>query len=354
MKILTEYYKKFILVLLIPYLAFMFLLVIQIPFAVYSPGGITEVEDLIDIDYNQDKEIDGTMSTTYIVAIQRPTYFQFILGTFSPYANISVLSTTYQTYTNQEIAQISYLDKQISVDASIIIAYSKAAEVNPDIQINYMMKTLVFGKAEYLDHYDEINFGDEFIQLIGDDGVIVTDMADIDANTQNADSYDWTFKNEDGQLYTVTLSKDEEYNKFGVTLKEYALVDQSTIYPTYTMRSSNIGGPSGGLLQTLAIYNHLIDEDLTHGLKIAGTGTIRYDGTVGAIGGVEQKVITAYVNKVDLFFMPESPGDTVNQNDNYHVALRVCEEYGINPDGWLVGVSTFDEAVAYLEGLDAS
>ncbi len=352
MKVLTKYYKKIILVLIIPYLIFSFLLFARIPFAVYSPGGISEVEDLIDIDYNNDKIIEGSISTTYIMAIQRPTYFQFILGTLSPYASISTLSTTYETYTNKEIAQISYLDKETSVDASIIIAYTYAKKVNPEIEINYVVKSLVYGKAEYLDHYDEINFGDEFVKLVGDDGYEVTDISEISDFTKNLSSYDFTFKNEDGETYTVSLSKNPEYNKFGVTLKEYAIVDDSTIYPTYTEKQSNIGGPSGGLLQTLAIYNHLIDEDLTHGLKIAGTGTIRYDGSVGYIGGVEQKVITAYVNKVDLFFMPSL--DSAYTHDNYQVALKVCEKYGINPDGWLIPVSSFSDAIAYLEGLDES
>jgi len=352
MKVLTEYYKKFLLVLIIPYLFISFILFVRIPFAVYSPGGISEVEDLIEINYNQDKVITGSISTTYIMAVQRPTYFQFILGTLSPYASISNLSTTYETYTNQEIAQISYLDKETSVDASIIIAYTYAKKINPDIEINYVVKSLVYGKAEYLDHYDEINFGDEFIKLIGDGGYVVTDISEISDYTKDSTSYDFTFKNEDGEIYTLTLSTDSEYDKFGVTLKEYAIVDNSTIYPTYTERQSNIGGPSGGLLQTLAIYNHLIDEDLTHGLKIAGTGTIRYDGSVGYIGGVEQKIITAYVNKVDLFFIPSL--DPTYTYDNYQVALKVCEKYGIDSDGWLIPVSSFADAVAYLEGLDES
>lgn len=352
MKELTNHYKKFILVLLLPYLFFLFLLTIQIPFSVYAPGGISEVEDLIQIDYNQDKEITGTISTTYIMAVNRPTYFLFILGTFSPYASIAVLPTSLTSYTNEEIAQISYLDKETSVDASIIVAYQKAQESNALINIDYDVKILVFGKAEYLDHYDEIAFGDEFVQMVGDDDEVVTTIDDIATYTTESDSYVWTFLNSDGEEYTVTLSKDEEYDKFGITLKTYYIVDEETTFPTYTMNSSNIGGPSGGLLQTLAIYNHLVAEDLTHGLKIAGTGTIQYNGSVGYIGGVEQKVITAYLNHVDLFFMPSLDPDYAN--DNYQQALAVCEQYGIEADGWLIPVSTFDEAVAYLEGLDLS
>ena len=41
--------------------------------------------------------------------------------------------------------------------------------------------------------------------------------------------------------------------------------------------------------------NSLVEEDITHGLKIVGTGTIDYDGNVGSIGGVEYNIkLTKY------------------------------------------------------------
>ncbi len=349
MKELNSKFAPFLKVLILPYILIMFILVYPIDFYLHNPGGLSEVTSLIEVDYNQDKEIEGTISSTFIMSIKRPTFFQFMAGTFSPYASINVLTGTNLTYTNQEIAQISYLDKETSVNAAVIVAYLKAAEINSEIEINYISKVMVYGKAEYLDHYDEIEFGDEFISFIGDGNVVYTSLADIATYSVLSNSYDFTFKNADNEEYTLTLSKDEDYNKFGITLKTYYIVDKEITYPVFTENNSNIGGPSGGLLQTLSVYNILVDEDLTHGLKIAGTGTINYDGTVGYIGGVEQKIITAYLNKVDLFFMP-----SLNENfynDNYEEALRVCEEYGIDPTDWLIPVGTFQAAVDYLEGL---
>lgn len=54
-----------------------------------------------------------------------------------------------------------------------------------------------------------------------------------------------------------------------------------------------IGGPSAGLMFALAIVDLLGPEDLTGGSVIAGTGTLESDGTVGAVGGVRQKVVAA-------------------------------------------------------------
>ncbi|XMB72537.1 hypothetical protein RJI07_01205 [Mycoplasmatota bacterium WC30] len=349
MKELTSKFSPFLKVLVIPYIIIMFILVYPINFYLHNPGGLSEVTSLIEVDYNQDKEIEGTISSTFIMSIKRPTFFQFMAGTFSPYATINVLTGSNLNYTNQEIAQISYLDKETSVNAAVIVAYQKAAEINSEIEINYISKVMVYGKAEYLDHYDEIEFGDEFISFVGDGDVVYTDVDDIATYTVLSDSYNFTYKNVDGEEYTLTLSKDEEYDKFGITLKTYYIVNKETTFPVYTENNSNIGGPSGGLLQTLSVYNILVEEDLTHGLKIAGTGTINYDGSVGYIGGVEQKIITAYLNKVDLFFMPSLDEDYYY--DNYQEALRVCEEYGIDPVDWLIPVDTFQAAVNYLEGL---
>jgi PDZ domain-containing protein len=282
------------------------------------------------------------------MSIKRPSPSLILIASFSPYNDLYILTGSNLNYTNQEIAKISYLDKETSVNAAIIVAYEKAALINSEISIQYDLKTLVYGKAEYLDFYDEINFGDEFVKLIGDNQTVVTDIADIATYTADSDAYEWFFLDESGNEYSLILSKDEVENKFGVTLKQYYLVDQENTYPKYKEASSNIGGPSGGLLQTLSIYNMLISDDLTDGRKIAGTGTINYDGSVGYIGGVEQKVLTAYLNGVDLFFMPSLDEDYYY--DNYQEALRACETHNINPDGWLIPVSTFQEAIDYLEG----
>ncbi len=54
-----------------------------------------------------------------------------------------------------------------------------------------------------------------------------------------------------------------------------------------------VGGPSAGLAFTLAIIDDMTPGDLTGGRRVAVTGTINADGSVGEVGGVEQKAITA-------------------------------------------------------------
>jgi Lon-like protease len=66
----------------------------------------------------------------------------------------------------------------------------------------------------------------------------------------------------------------------------------------------NVEGPSAGLMFTLGIIDKLTPQSLTGGRTIAGSGTIDAAGTVGPIGGVEQKVIGAARAGASVFLSP--------------------------------------------------
>jgi PDZ domain-containing protein len=55
----------------------------------------------------------------------------------------------------------------------------------------------------------------------------------------------------------------------------------------------------------IGIIDKLTPSDLARGHHIAGTGTIDADGTVGAIGGIRQKLAGARNAGAELFLMPE-------------------------------------------------
>jgi PDZ domain-containing protein len=70
------------------------------------------------------------------------------------------------------------------------------------------------------------------------------------------------------------------------------------------LRSERIGGPSAGLAFTLEIIDVLTEGELTGGRRVATTGTIELDGSVGAVGGVAQKTLAVKRSGVDLFLVP--------------------------------------------------
>lgn len=71
-----------------------------------------------------------------------------------------------------------------------------------------------------------------------------------------------------------------------------------------------IGGPSAGLVFALGIVDKLTPGALTDGAYVAGTGTIEADGTVGPIGGIQQKIAGARGVGAEVFLVPaaDCPG----------------------------------------------
>jgi len=65
-----------------------------------------------------------------------------------------------------------------------------------------------------------------------------------------------------------------------------------------------IGGPSAGLIFSLAVYDTLTPGALTGGDAVSGTGTIAEDGSVGPIGGIQQKIVAAADSGAEMFLVP--------------------------------------------------
>lgn len=106
------------------------------------------------------------------------------------------------------------------------------------------------------------------------------------------------------------------------------------------IEAGNVGGPSAGMMHALAIVDTLTPGELTKGNVIAGTGTIEYDGTVGSIGGVRQKVTGAEAAGASVILVPAG---------NYEEALTAQRD-SIE----IVPIATLEEAIEYLENLEAA
>jgi len=111
--------------------------------------------------------------------------------------------------------------------------------------------------------------------------------------------------------------------------------NQRFVFPiSIDIDTGNVGGPSAGLMMALNVYNSLIENDITNGIKVAGTGTIEIDGSVGPVGGVKQKVIAAKNAGASLILVP-----TANFND--------IKSY-IDDDTNIVPVDTFKHSLEVI------
>jgi PDZ domain-containing protein len=84
--------------------------------------------------------------------------------------------------------------------------------------------------------------------------------------------------------------------------------------------AGNVGGPSAGLAFALGVLEEL-GRDVDHGLRVAVTGEIELDGSVGAVGGIKQKTIGAREAGIQLFLVPS--GDNAREAQRYADGMRV-------------------------------
>ncbi|HEY9556900.1 MAG TPA: S16 family serine protease [Acidimicrobiales bacterium] len=101
--------------------------------------------------------------------------------------------------------------------------------------------------------------------------------------------------------------------------------------------SGEVGGPSAGLAFTLALLDVLTEGELTGGHRVAATGTIALDGTVGPVGGPAQKAVTVRDAGYEVFLVPSAEVEDVSA--------------AVGDDLEVIGVDTLAEALDALGSL---
>ncbi len=288
----------------------------RIDYDILMPGGINEIEDKVII--MNDNEQKGTFNSVYVYSVERPTRLMVWLA--EPMIGVEAfeLSETTSLLSNAQLSARGKLLYDTGLEYSLIHAYEAA-----DANINYFLE---FVSISYYD--PSLNDLDIGLEITGVNGVDISSYASFVEIVTSSNSV--TLNTTDGDYFMEKTS-----GIYGVQiLPNYKVYEAD---PPYAIQTVNVAGSSGGLLQTLSIFNQLTETDYTHGLKIGGTGTISTSGYVGPIGGVSQKVIAAARDGLDIFFVPaENYLDAVETNELMNLELNI------------VKVETFEDAVTYL------
>ncbi|MFF0494613.1 PDZ domain-containing protein [Nocardia sp. NPDC004068] len=185
---------------------------------------------------------------------------------------------------------------------------------------------------------DQLRAGDELVSV---GGKPVTTAADFVASVQ-ADKPDTVLPivvRRAGVEQTVEVKlgarpDDSTKGYLGVTPEE---VPHGPLEVTFNL--ADIGGPSAGLMFSLALIDKLSPGKLNGGKFIAGTGTIDPDGKVGPIGGIQYKMMAARDAGAETFLVP---ADNCNEaKERTPAGLR------------LIKVDTLTTAVQSLDALTA-
>jgi PDZ domain-containing protein len=137
-------------------------------------------------------------------------------------------------------------------------------------------------------------------------------------------------------LKTVPASKGSSRGIVGILLGQ----EEDIKLPiNVSIDAHGIGGPSAGLAFALEVLQQL-GRNVDRGLKIAATGEIFLNGSVGPIGGIEQKTIGAREAHVNVFLVPA--GQNAIDARKYADGLRI------------IPVTSFRQALHALATLHAA
>ena len=324
-KFLNENYKTFIYSIVI-----LIVLLYPMPYYISNGGGISDLNDKFKIEDGYKSK--GSFNLSYVTQLDA-TLSSYMLSYVIP--NWEREEASLYQYNEEEsmedINNRGKLQLQRANQNSVILAYTKA---NREITINSKKYYIA-----YLFNNDikNIKVGDEVLAV---NDKKIDNLESLKEEITNSDIVKVTVKRNDKE-YTEEVKPIIENGVKYIGLSFFETYDY-TVNPEISFSFDlNESGSSAGLMTTLAIYNALIPEDLTHGKKIAGTGSISLDGTVSEIGGVEYKLLGAVYGKADIFFVPKG--------ENFDDCIRLKKEK--NYDIEVVGVSTIDDAINYLKNL---
>lgn len=316
------------------FLIFLFVMVIlftiKLPYTIDAPGGYINVTKRIEIDNAY--QSDGSFNMAYVSEVRAtiPTVLYALLN-----KNWDVSKNEDILLENETVEDLLFRNKLALKEANnnaTIVAYTKAG-----LDYNIINQEL------YIAYVDEeadttLKVGDLIISVDGKDVTSKSEIGSIIETKKNGERIDFKVLNDNKEYERTAYIKEIDGEEIiGIII--YEILELETNPSIKIKTESSESGPSGGLMTSLAIYNSLVEEDITNGKTIVGTGTIDAEGNVGSIGGVKYKLLGAVRENAKIFIVPNG--------ENYLEASNLKDKN--NYDIEIVGVSTFDEALAFLE-----
>jgi len=312
-----------------------------LPYYVSKPGMAKELEPIIKVENGYDGEGNFMLTT---IRMGKANIYSYAIAKISKYQHIYAIDEIRSKDESDEeynVRQLHMMDS--SKTNAIEVAYEKAK-----LPVKFKFKGIyVLHIVPKMPADGTLKPGDRITKIDGDEFKSITQFTDYINSKKAGDKISVTYERDD-ETKTVSLAIQpfqEDKSKLGIGI---GLVEDKEIVvkPAVHIDTEEIGGPSAGLMFTLEIYDQLTKTDLTKGYQIAGTGTISPDGTVGRIGGIEQKIVAADKAGAEIFFAPNEEGAS---DSNYKEAAKTAKDIDTNMK--IVPVDTFEDAVAYLKKL---
>lgn len=357
MKKLLKEYKNLIFILAIPYALILITVFVKVDYDVTVPADITKVSDSLEIGVYENQQVN----TVSVYSYTQVTLLNYLLAQINPYATVEK-TYPYSVTDTTSIYQSGSIQKKISIYNAIIAGYEAAGyyEIVDENAfqgyIIHILYTYASSKLQLGDIIVSFNHIDFTTRKSENEFTSICQTLDYEKNKtypvrvlRNGELLDLEIQTN----YYYTDEQENKHPSFGIGTYSYTLpkqMDSDRPHLQYNWGYGNSIGPSGGLMQSLYVYESLTGNTLTRGLKVVGTGTVDSYGNAGAIGGIYQKVITAHLAHADIFFVPVSCMDPhiYQHESNYQDALASYERLR-KTNMKLVPIASLADAIAYLE-----
>lgn len=325
MKKIKKYIKDNYL-FIISCLILIFLFNYHLPYYINMPGGTIKVNDRIECKKCSD--INGSLNMLYVTEYEAtvPTY---LLSLVIPNWDLERISEQQiSNETPEDIYNRNRLMLENSVDNAIYVAYTNS---NKEIKVK-SKKNIVIATTKN----NGLNIGDEVLKINGKEIENIEEIRNIIQNSAvNKKLLFKVLRNDKEEDIQVKVIKQNSKKMIGAVITtdyDYELDPKIKL----KFRSSE-SGSSGGMMLALSIYTKINDQDIIKGRKIAGTGTIDYEGNVGKIDGIKYKIMGAHKDNMDIVLVPK---------ENYKEAISVAEKnhYKLK----IVKVETLKDVIDYL------
>lgn len=309
------------------------ILIFPVPYYVYIGGGIADIDDKIIIEDSYEK--NGSLNLAYVDQING-TVSSFLLSYIVPAWKLEKISNTKldDKESKEDIEDRNQKLLEIANNNATKIAY-KLAGKEITIKTKQYMILYIYDRDNC-----PLKIGDIILTY---DNITINDYAlfvDYINSKKLGERVSFRVQRANKRMDLVVKVRNVAgQKKLGIGVQE---IEEYLMRPKITFKfAHNESGPSGGLMLSLAIYNKLIANDITKGLKIAGTGAINSEGLVESIDGIKYKLAGAIKGKADVFLVPVG--------DNYEEALRLkkAHDYKIK----IIAVSSVEDAINKLKAL---
>ncbi|RNA69705.1 SepM family pheromone-processing serine protease [Alteribacter keqinensis] len=316
----------------------------QLPYYFSIPGDAKVLSEVIEVEEGYDYE--GTLSLT-TVRMGRANTINYVWSLLSDDRDLIAENLIRpEGESDEEYHQRQLVMMTSSQDVAVLIAYNEAGKEAYFENYGVLITSFVEG----MDAERKLEVGDRIVEVNGTETLKAEDLLEELGSVDIGDEVDLVIeREEERQDVTLTVEKfpeelDPTGERGGIGIAHPVTDRELVRNPDVSIDTAQIGGPSAGLMFALEIYNQLVEEDITKGNQIAGTGSLSEEGEVGRIGGVKQKVIAADRAGAKVFFAPNENG---LEGSNYDIALETAESIGTDME--VIGVDSFEEALEYLE-----